>query len=272
MYWGRKRRIPHTEGLFASFVFIPVKGSKLKKQTQMCVDCLDSVVCRVLKQQQHARHQQQQLEEQQLLRVQPWYLRLGTAASAGGNKKQCTHADTSDPQEYAHLSLSRLLLLQDHLLEAFVAALRKALRNIQSFSLVLSASSLCFLTNEDNSRLFASLPAQTPSTKRQQLEELFAAVDSVVSAFGFLPFWRPLKPHVSLAATSLVVTPTIEFLKQFADQETDSKCSNGSTSSSKGGWFLLAEGQGLETLSLGSFLMCSSIKAWSQNSAFLHIP
>ncbi|OEH78939.1 hypothetical protein cyc_06445 [Cyclospora cayetanensis] len=61
----------------------------------------------------------------------PWYLRLGTAASAGGNKKQCTHADTSDPQEYAHLSLSRLLLLQDHLLEAFVAALRKALRNIQ---------------------------------------------------------------------------------------------------------------------------------------------
>ncbi|KAL8272601.1 hypothetical protein Esti_003490 [Eimeria stiedai] len=180
-----------------------VKASKVRQQTQLCVDFLESVCCRRVQQQQRQQQQEEEGEElkkHHVLRVQPWYVRPGPAAAAAARpgKQQLTTAlgspqQPQQQQQYAHLSLSRLLLLQRHLLEPFVAALEKALKDLKA---------------------------------------LLSAVDSVVEAFGFERFWQPFKPHVSLASTSTAVEEGLRLLTLLSG--TGSDCNNSSSESSSG--------------------------------------
>lgn len=75
-----------------------------------------------------------QAGQQHTPRVQPWYLLPKTPAVKEPFKRQRIFSAEHHPHFHPHISLSRLVTLQYHLLTSFVGALKSALRHMRRYS------------------------------------------------------------------------------------------------------------------------------------------
>jgi hypothetical protein len=65
------------------------------------------------------------------------------------------YLESIDPIEEQHISLSRPIYLRKHQLDSFVAAIKNAMKDVQSFD--LSFAQLAQLTNDEKTRSFLTL-------------------------------------------------------------------------------------------------------------------
>ncbi|XP_072947839.1 U6 snRNA phosphodiesterase 1 [Epargyreus clarus] len=93
-----------------------------------------------------------------------------------------------------HLSLSRTVVLQYHLITTFTTTLQTALNNIDSFDLQFDAIEL--YSNDDNTRTFIALKADHFS--KRYLLRISKKVDEVLKEFKLQPFYKEPSFHSSI--------------------------------------------------------------------------
>lgn len=130
---------------------------------------------------------------------------LGACASVlQGRAAAGAPVHATEPAEW-HVSLSRTVTLQKAQLDAFLDALRVALRRCAAVR--ASASRFCELPNDTGTRFFAALELErTPA--HAEVCRMIDAVDGVLARYGLPKFYAERRLHFSFA-WSLAALPQL---------------------------------------------------------------
>nr|CEL67937.1 TPA: hypothetical protein BN1204_037210 [Neospora caninum Liverpool] len=268
---SRKRQIPHADGNFATFVYIPVARRKVSRRLDAARASLRQL-CQVA---EHLRARDENAHQgsrpcigvQDASDSQPPLTgrQCGATTATGGNSinEEAQHTSlgrsgqesmnvqgqapndvltdslpvsslgtqgkkrriqgqwqahtTHDVADAAdlHISLSRTIMLQFHLIEPFLAQIASKLKQVKCFTIELQ-DRLDIFSNLDQSCFFAAFPV-SPICARNLVAPVVQDVNEVVTKFGGAPFaFRPFRPHVSVAWTAEDIRPALHRVSQIA--------------------------------------------------------
>mmetsp|Transcript_30823 Transcript_30823/g.34370 ORF Transcript_30823/g.34370 Transcript_30823/m.34370 type:complete len:273 (+) Transcript_30823:23-841(+) len=97
-------------------------------------------------------------------------------------------------EEY-HISLARPFALRHHQIDPFLDKLRNVVGSIFMPTFHLSFDTLEFYVNDEETRSFISANVLKG---KEEITQIIAHIDSVLSTYGFQEYYKNPKPHISL--------------------------------------------------------------------------